>query len=207
MDDEEYGEEEKYDALNDETFGSEATMGDWEQDHEKLAEITESTRVHHNVPNTTNINNKTFPVQISTSNETELKIKYKISIETTNRLLFIQQNGPDLDIDVEDNLSHLVLDEKDGITSRPGVWDSPTLSSLAPPRPMQLPKPPLVSTLKNACTVEELERNLIANRIDPILPQQQKQHMQKILQQNAGRQTPNQAQHQVRTLNLNLTQL
>lgn len=38
------GEEEEYDALNDETFGSEATIGDWEKDHEKLAEITESSR-------------------------------------------------------------------------------------------------------------------------------------------------------------------
>lgn len=41
------GEEEEYDALNDETFGSEATIGDWEQDHEKLAEITESSRPYH----------------------------------------------------------------------------------------------------------------------------------------------------------------
>lgn len=40
-------EEEEYDALNDETFGSEAAIGDWEKDHEKLAEITESTRPHH----------------------------------------------------------------------------------------------------------------------------------------------------------------
>lgn len=40
-------EEDEYDALNDETFGSEATAGDWEQDHEKLAQITELTRPHH----------------------------------------------------------------------------------------------------------------------------------------------------------------
>lgn len=33
--------------MNDETFGSEATIGDWEKDHEKLAEITESNRPHH----------------------------------------------------------------------------------------------------------------------------------------------------------------
>lgn len=44
LDDEDF-EEVKYDALNDETFGSESlTEGDWEQDHEKYAEITESTR-------------------------------------------------------------------------------------------------------------------------------------------------------------------
>lgn len=36
-----------YDALNDETFGSEANTGDWERDHEKLAQITESSRPRH----------------------------------------------------------------------------------------------------------------------------------------------------------------
>lgn len=46
LDDEDFGED--YDALNDETFGSEATAGDWEQDHEKLAQITESTRPRNN---------------------------------------------------------------------------------------------------------------------------------------------------------------
>ena len=40
-------EEDEYDALNDETFGSEAVAGDWERDHEKLAQITESTRPYH----------------------------------------------------------------------------------------------------------------------------------------------------------------
>lgn len=40
-------EEEEYDALNDETFGPDATIGDWEEDHEKLAEITESNRLHN----------------------------------------------------------------------------------------------------------------------------------------------------------------
>jgi len=44
--------EEEYDALNDETFGPDATISDWEKDHEKLAEITESNRPHNQ--NTTN---------------------------------------------------------------------------------------------------------------------------------------------------------
>lgn len=47
MEEDDIGEEEEYDALNDETFGSEATIGDWEKDHEKLAEITESSRPQH----------------------------------------------------------------------------------------------------------------------------------------------------------------
>ncbi|XP_046383866.1 protein PAT1 homolog 1 isoform X2 [Ischnura elegans] len=41
-------DEEFYDALNEETFGTDAVEGDWEQDHEKLAEITESARVRSN---------------------------------------------------------------------------------------------------------------------------------------------------------------
>lgn len=44
LDDEEYGEENNYDALNDETFGAEANAGDWEKDHEKFSQITESSR-------------------------------------------------------------------------------------------------------------------------------------------------------------------
>ena len=47
LDDEEYGDEDKYNALNDETFGAEANNGDWEQDHEKLSQINESSRVQH----------------------------------------------------------------------------------------------------------------------------------------------------------------
>lgn len=46
-DQDDLGEEEEYDALNDETFGPDATIGDWEKDHEKLAEITESSRLHN----------------------------------------------------------------------------------------------------------------------------------------------------------------
>lgn len=47
MEEDDIGEEEEYDALNDETFGPDATIGDWEKDHEKLAEITESSRPHN----------------------------------------------------------------------------------------------------------------------------------------------------------------
>ncbi|XP_043528414.1 protein PAT1 homolog 1 [Frieseomelitta varia] len=119
------GEEEEYDALNDETFGSEATIGDWEKDHEKLAEITESSR-HQGTSDKKNVV---------------------------------------IDTNIEDNLSHLVLDEKEGIIPRPGVWDSP--SNLALPKP----RPPLTlpSTLTNVCTVEQLEKGFIANRIPPKL--------------------------------------
>ncbi|XP_058802464.1 protein PAT1 homolog 1 [Phymastichus coffea] len=114
--------EENYDALNDETFGSEANTGDWEQDHEKLAQITESSR-----PRYRNDNSKS-----------------------------------ESEIDVEKSLSHLVLDEKEVTIPRPGVWDSPNFAI----PPTQIVKPSL-SALKNACTVEELERGLITNRPPP----------------------------------------
>ncbi|XP_031777208.1 protein PAT1 homolog 1 isoform X1 [Nasonia vitripennis] len=130
LDDEEYGEENNYDALNDETFGSEATAGDWEQDHEKLAQITESSRPR-------------------------LQNDYSKS---------------ESEIDVENSLSHLVLDEKEVTIPRPGVWDSPTNFPIAPPQIR--PKPSLTSALKNACTVEELERGLITSRPPPGLIKQ-----------------------------------
>ncbi|KAG7201506.1 hypothetical protein KM043_004259 [Ampulex compressa] len=117
-------EEIEYDALNDETFGSEATNDDWEQNHEKLAQITESSRPQ-------------------------------------NQTASCKKNG--VNIDVEDNLSHLVLDEKEGIVPRPGVWDSPSSVSLPKPRfPLSLP-----STVTNVRTLQELEKGFIANRPPP----------------------------------------
>lgn len=70
-------------------------------------------------------------------------------------------------------MSHLVLD-KEGIVPRPGVWSSPLNLSLPKTQP-RLPLP----TLKNACTVEELERGLIANRPPPGLSKPQTQQQQK----------------------------
>ncbi|KAJ8688015.1 hypothetical protein QAD02_023810 [Eretmocerus hayati] len=132
LEDEDF-EENNYDALNDETFGSEATVEDWEQDHEKLAQITESSRPH-----------------------------------LRNELTKSEQ-----EIDVEKSLSHLVLDDKLTIP-KPGVWDGPTSFPIAPPQIR--PKPSLSATLKNACTVEELERGLITNRPPPGLIKQQPTH-------------------------------
>jgi len=67
----------------------------------------------------------------------------------------------------------LVLD-KEGIVPRPGVWSSPLNLSLPKTQPrLSLP------TLKNACTVEELERGLIANRPPPGLSKPQTQQQQK----------------------------
>lgn len=71
-------------------------------------------------------------------------------------------------------MSHLVLDDKEGIVPRPGVWSSPDLSL-----PKARPRLSLPTNLKNACTVEELERGLIANRPPPGLSKPQTQQQQK----------------------------
>ncbi|CAG5080983.1 Similar to patl1: Protein PAT1 homolog 1 (Danio rerio) [Cotesia congregata] len=113
LDEDDIVEEDEYDALNDETFGS-ATDDDWEKNHEKLAQIAESTRLQKQL-----INHK---------------------------------NG--IDVDIEGSFPHLVMDEKDGIVPRPGVWDSPSNFPVVPPNPS------LSVALKNVCTVEELERGL-----------------------------------------------
>lgn len=55
----------------------------------------------------------------------------------------------------------MVLDEKEVTIPRPGVWDSPNFA-LPPPQIK-----PSLSALRNACTVEELERGLITNRPPP----------------------------------------
>lgn len=38
-------EDEEYDALNDETFGSAMVDGDWEEGHEQMATLTEAGRI------------------------------------------------------------------------------------------------------------------------------------------------------------------
>jgi len=82
-------------------------------------------------------------------------------------LYFLQTTS---NINIEDNLSHLVLD-KEGIVPRPGVWGSPLNLSLPKAQPRL--------SLPNACTVEELERGLIANRPPPGLSKPQTQQQQK----------------------------
>lgn len=148
------GEEDEYDALNDETFGADATGGDWEQDHEKLAQITESCRQQP----------PSLPLH-----KVDFSHTFYLWIQGTQDFsydfIFLRfQNG--IEIDIEDSLSHLVLDDRDGTIPRPGVWDSPT--NLPLPRPQQQQRPPLPTTsLKNVRTVEELERGLIASRPPP----------------------------------------
>lgn len=67
----------------------------------------------------------------------------------------------------------MVLD-KEGIVPRPGVWGSPL--NLSPPKAQPRLSLP---TLKNACTVEELERGLVANRPPPGLSKPQTQQQQR----------------------------
>ncbi|BES88064.1 Topoisomerase II-associated protein PAT1 [Nesidiocoris tenuis] len=117
-------DEEDYDALNDETFGDSAPAGDWEQDHEKLAELTELRRQN-----------------------------------------FVSENGL-----LCEQVAAFILDDSSsrGFDHRNNF----------PPPPKPKPRPPPgfanasndhhpleiklgIPSLKNVCTVEELERNLI----------------------------------------------
>nr|XP_033328888.1 protein PAT1 homolog 1-like isoform X2 [Megalopta genalis] len=146
--------EEEYDAFNNETFGSDAAIGDWEKDHEKLSEIAESSRSR---PKNENASNK--------------------------------KNG--VPADIEDNLSHLVLDEKEGIVPRPGVWDSPSNLSLPKPGPSVT----LPLALTTARTVTELEKSIVGSRPPPglakpvqLLQQQQQQQQQPPQQQQQQQQ-------------------
>ncbi|XP_034247797.1 protein PAT1 homolog 1-like isoform X2 [Thrips palmi] len=110
-------EEQQYDALNDETFGT-ATEDDWEQDHEQLSKLTETSRGWNNDFDDFNHNDhddlRPYP-------------------ESPNAL-------------------------------RNSVWavgkhDGP-LSASSPLRP----RVALPQGVKNVCTVEELERNLLQMR-------------------------------------------
>ncbi|KAJ2943313.1 hypothetical protein O0L34_g12119 [Tuta absoluta] len=122
--------EDEYDALNDETFGQDSDILDWEVEHEHLAEQLESSRRHPPLPS--------------------------------------HRARDDQQANLEASLSQLVLDEPDAVQSRTlgsSVWRHD-----APFAPTPVP------TLKNVCTVEELERQL--------RQKQQHQHQQGFQQQN-----------------------
>ncbi|XP_008551370.1 protein PAT1 homolog 1 [Microplitis demolitor] len=100
------------------------------------------------------LNDETFG--LATDDDWEKNHEQLAQIAESTRLqkqLINNKNG--IDVDIEGSLSHLVLDEKDGIVPRPGVWDSPSNLPIVPPNP------PLSVALKNVCTVEELERGLM----------------------------------------------
>ncbi|GBP57022.1 Protein PAT1 homolog 1 [Eumeta japonica] len=108
--------EDEYDALNDETFGQDSDVFDWEVAHEQLAEQLENDR--------------------------------RKSSNAEQQHLAAQER-------IEASLSQLVLDENDGSLHK-NIWQNA-------PAP---PAPPIqsVPTLKNVCTVEELERQLRAQQ-------------------------------------------
>lgn len=181
LDDEDYGEENNYDALNDETFGAEASADDWEQNHEKLARITESSR-----PRLRNESGKVGGTRSSVSFLLTVRLPVICIREYVIVLMgvVLWDGQSESEIDVETTLSHLVLDEKEVTIPRPGVWDSPGNFQLQPPQIR--PKPSLSTALKNACTVEELERGLITSRPPPGLVKQQQQQPQNLFLNSIG---------------------
>ncbi|XP_014279200.3 protein PAT1 homolog 1 [Halyomorpha halys] len=128
-------DDEDYDALNDETFGGDAVLaGDWEQDHEKLAEITELSRHHPNVNHHQNI--------INENGDLSAKIA-----------AFILDDDPEPS---EKDFDRLDLSTLPRTPRPPPGFSNVTNNNHLKPE-VKLPLPPF----KNVCTVEEIERNLI----------------------------------------------
>lgn len=148
-------EEEQYDALNDETFGA-ANEEDWERDHEELAKLTETSRGWNDVNHNQDV-----------SDQDDLR-NGQDHLEASLSQLVLEDND-DLSINRRSSstrLSHSNLapypDSPNAL--RNSVWavgkhDGP-LSTSSPLRP----RVPLPQGVKNVCTVEELERNLLQMR-------------------------------------------
>uniref|UniRef100_A0A0K8SK84 Protein PAT1 1 n=3 Tax=Lygus hesperus TaxID=30085 RepID=A0A0K8SK84_LYGHE len=118
-------DEEDYDALNDETFGDTLAASDWEEAHEKLAEITELRRQN---------------------------------VFTENGLLCEQVAAYILD---DFPVSRPIEDQNEPPPPRPKPRPPPGFTNANTPNDHPLDVKLGLSSLKNVCTVEELERNLI----------------------------------------------
>lgn len=148
-------EEELYDALNDETFGT-ATEDDWEQDHEERVKLTETSRTW-----------KEDYDDVNHNDHDDLR-NGQVHLEASLSQLVLEDNE---DVSAKrrstsSHLSHsnLVLYPDSPSALRNSVWavgkhDGP-LSTSSPLRP----RVPLPQGVKNVCTVEELERNLLQMR-------------------------------------------
>ncbi|XP_063244773.1 protein PAT1 homolog 1 [Bacillus rossius redtenbacheri] len=136
-------EEEEYDALNDETFGADASEGDWEHDHEKLVEITEKSRVHHSSYNG------------STDHE-------DLELEAALGQLVLDDINDDRDHEKDDKVKKDKSFKNNFVysSSAPSVFPSPwSTDSSIKESSNALPDLPPGKTVR---TVEELERQLIS---------------------------------------------
>lgn len=92
-------EEEEYDALNDETFGADALAeGDWEEDHEKLAELAEQSRL--SIPGS----------EGATTGPTSSTPRHNQPVSRTQSL---PHSDSSEDFDLEARVAHLMLEEED----------------------------------------------------------------------------------------------
>ncbi|GJQ81911.1 putative deadenylation-dependent decapping of nuclear-transcribed mRNA [Trypoxylus dichotomus] len=139
-------EEEEYDALNDETFGTiedGTNLDDWERQHEELAEIAESSR------HTEQIENSISQLVLDDSDDWMVK--------------HINQD----DIYKELIVSNLLSKKK---VTKPLVETKPQEEKPRNVNPVAVQRPNITTAApnavpKNICTVEELERGLLNNRI------------------------------------------
>ncbi|XP_067015889.2 protein PAT1 homolog 1 [Anabrus simplex] len=148
-------EEEEYDALNDETFGADAVECDWEQDHEKLAQIAEQSRVHSNSYN----NGEDLDLEASVvhlvleDGEEDDEVVLENGATSTPEKPFVSRDIP-IDVHTSSYSSSAPSGFSLWSTSR---HDSHPFSQL-PPLHVH---PSSLSGGKGVCTVEELERGLI----------------------------------------------
>lgn len=153
-------EEEEYDALNDETFGTldQSGLDDWEQQHEQFAELTESSRHSERLENSLN----------------------KLSIEDSSSYLFptsknsvwsynAPQNGEIFSSSLLSNIQKVSKTFVDSTNNSRGVLqieDTLTFFSTSTTPLPSYDRPPSIGNQipKKFCTVEELERGLLQNR-------------------------------------------
>ncbi|XP_019759259.1 protein PAT1 homolog 1 [Dendroctonus ponderosae] len=151
-DDDGYENEEAYDALNDETFGTceQSTLDDWEQQHEQFAEIKESSRLSDKIENSIS------QLVLDKSPEKELLIFPKNdSVWAYNPT---HTNGDSYNDSTV--LSSLQKASKSFIESHTQIPSFSYLNNQIPSgiSPLGFPSKPA-----KICTVEELEKNLIKN--------------------------------------------
>ncbi|GLG92990.1 PAT1-like protein 1 [Gryllus bimaculatus] len=164
-------EEEEYDALNDETFGTDAVEGDWEEDHEKLAEITEQSRARCGSYGNDGAE-RSDEAEHDTGLELEASLAQLVLEDYEDDV--IVENGT-IGGKLQNHRQESITTAENYSSSAPSgysVW-TPTkhenhLQSTHPITPSILPG-------KNVVSVEELERGLLS--------QQHNQHSQALKQQ------------------------
>ncbi|CAG9770202.1 unnamed protein product [Ceutorhynchus assimilis] len=184
-DDDTYENEEDYDALNDETFGAQSNLDDWEQQHEEFAEFNESSRQNEKLENSIS----QLVLEESSDEEPPLELLTFPKNSSVWAYTPTTKNGV-LPNNPASVLSSLQNVSKSFIESQTPHTVLAYLNSHVPPG---FPSQP-----GKICTVEELEKNLIKNSQQNAQIQHKQAHLQNQVTQNQN--SLQQAQDQQRPL-------